>query len=140
MVTTLLKSTLREIRQSLGRFLAILAIVGLGVSFLTGLRMSQPTMLATGQKYLDTYDLHDFRLLSTLGFTQEDVDSFAALEGIQSANGSWYTEFLWQNTADSELVLIAHSLTADMNRPELIAAAPPEWNARLFRSAEDAVL
>ena len=26
------------------------------------------------------------------------------------------------------------------DRPELIAAAPPEWNARLFRSAEDAVL
>ena len=39
MVTTLLKSTLREIRQSLGRFLAILTIVGLGVGFLAGLRM-----------------------------------------------------------------------------------------------------
>lgn len=36
MVTTLLKSTLREIRQSLGRYLAILAIVGLGVGVLRG--------------------------------------------------------------------------------------------------------
>ena len=39
MVTTLLKSTLREIRQSLGRYLAILAIVGLGVGFFAGLRI-----------------------------------------------------------------------------------------------------
>ena len=69
MVTTLLKSTLREIRQSLGRFLAILAIVGLGVSFLAGLRMSQPSMMATGVKYLADCGFHDFRLLSSLGFT-----------------------------------------------------------------------
>ncbi|MBE6962454.1 MAG: FtsX-like permease family protein [Ruminococcaceae bacterium] len=126
MVTTLLKSTLREIRQSLGRFLAILAIVGLGVGFLAGLRMSQPTMMATGVKYLDTYGLHDFRLLSTLGFTQEDVDAFAALDGIEAASGAWYTEFLWRDADDSEVVLIAHSLTENMNRPQLIAGRMPE--------------
>ena len=38
MVRTLLRSALREIRQSLGRYLAILAIVGLGVGFFAGLR------------------------------------------------------------------------------------------------------
>ena len=126
MVTTLLKSTLREIRQSLGRFLAILAIVCLGVSFLSGLRMSQPSMMATGVKYLDEYAFHDFRLLSTLGFTEEDVEAFAALDGIQAANGSWYTEFLWESTADSEAVLIAHSMTPDVNLPNLIAGRMPE--------------
>ncbi len=126
MVTTLLKSTLREIRQSLGRFLAILAIVGLGVGFLAGLRMSQPAMMATGVKYLDAYDFHDFRLLSTLGFTEEDVEAFAALDGVKAVSGSWYTEFLWKRTDDSEVVLIAHSLTEGMNRPQLTAGRLPE--------------
>ena len=135
MVTTLLKSTLREIRQSLGRFLAILAIVGLGVGFLAGLRMSQPTMMATGVKYLDTYKLHDFRLLSTLGFTDEDVAAFAALDGVKAANGAWYTEFLWKSTEDSETVLIAHSLTEDMNRPELIAGRMPENSSECLGDA-----
>ena len=53
MVRTLLRSALREIRQSLGRYLAILAIVGLGVGFFAGLRMCQPAMMDTGVAYLD---------------------------------------------------------------------------------------
>ena len=53
MVKILLRSALREIRQSLGRYLAILAIVGLGVGFFAGLRMCQPAMMDTGVAYLD---------------------------------------------------------------------------------------
>ena len=87
MVKTLLKSALREIRQSLGRYLAILAIVFLGVGFFAGLRTCQPAMMATGLDYLSEHSLHDFRLLSTLGFTQEDVDNFAALDGVAAARG-----------------------------------------------------
>ena len=37
MKSTILKTTLREIRESLGRYMAILAIVALGL-FFTGLR------------------------------------------------------------------------------------------------------
>ena len=77
MVGTMLKSALREIRQSLGRYLAILAIVGLGVGFFSGLRTSQPAMMATGIDYLEEQRLYDFRLLSTLGFPEEDVAGFA---------------------------------------------------------------
>lgn len=51
MVRTLLKSALREIRQSLGRYLAILAIIALGVGFFSGLRLCQPAMMATGIDY-----------------------------------------------------------------------------------------
>ena len=96
MVKTLLKSSLREIRQSLGRYLAILAIVGLGVGFFAGLRMSQPDMMATGVEYLRTYNLFDFQLMSTLGFTDEDVEAFSQIDGIASAEGSVYTDFLME--------------------------------------------
>ena len=85
MVRTLLKTSLREIRQSLGRYLAILAIVGLGVGFFAGLRTCQPAMAVTGIDYLTEQRLYDFRLLSTLGFTQEDVDAFAELEDVLHA-------------------------------------------------------
>ena len=125
MVTTLLKSTLREIRQSMGRFLAILAIIALGVGFLSGLRMSQPSMLATGVKYLEDHRFHDYRLISTLGFTEEDVDAFAAAEGIEAAQGSVSTEFLWQKTENEQVVLSALSLTEDINTPELLAGRLP---------------
>ena len=83
MVKTLLRSALREIRQSAGRYLAILAIVSLGVGFFAGLRACQPDMMATGIKYLEEQELYDFRLLSTLGFTREDVD--ALIKGLRAA-------------------------------------------------------
>ena len=126
MVNILFKSTLREIRQSLGRFLAISTIITLGVGFLSGLRMAQPTMSATGTKYLDDHSFHAFRLLSTLGFTQDDVDAFGALDGIDTATGTWYTEFLWQSAPDTEQVLVAHSLTDNVNLPHLTAGRMPE--------------
>lgn len=124
MVSTLLKSTLREIRQSLGRYLAILAIIALGVGFFAGLRMCQPNMLATGVKYIEEYRLYDFRLLSTLGFTQEDVEAFRTLDGVEAARGAVYTDFLarWK---DEEIVITALSLTDGINEPKITAGWMP---------------
>ena len=131
MVKTLLRSALREIRQSLGRYLAILAIVGLGVGFFAGLRACQPDMMAAGVKYLDEQKFYDFQLLSTLGFTEEDVAAFDGAEGVSAARGAVYTDFLTQLEEDGdEVVVIAHSLTDGVNRPKLKAgrlpAAPSE--------------
>ena len=126
MVGTMLKSSLREIRQSLGRYLAILAIVGLGVGFFAGLRMSQPDMMATGVAYLREYGLYDFQLMSTLGFTDEDVDAFAQMEGVASAEGSVYTDFLMVRGENEEVVITARSLTDTVNHTELVAGRMPE--------------
>ena len=52
------KSTFREIKESLGRFLAILAIVALGVGFFAGLKVTQPAMLKTAQRYFDKTALY----------------------------------------------------------------------------------
>ena len=126
MVKTLLKSALREIRQSLGRYLAILAIVFLGVGFFAGLRTCQPSMAATGIRYLAEQRLFDFRLLSTLGFTKEDVACFAGLEGIGEARGAVYADFLTEVDEGEELVIKAHSLTEGVNVPQLLAGRMPE--------------
>ena len=126
MVRTLLRSCLREIRQSMGRYFAILAIVGLGVGFFAGLRTCQPAMMATGIDYLEEQRLYDFRLLSTLGFTQEDVEGFAALEGVAQAQGAVYTDFLTEIEEGREIVTRAHSLTEGVNLPALSAGRMPE--------------
>ena len=41
----LLKTSLREIRTSLGRYLAIFSIIALGVGFFAGLRVTGAAML-----------------------------------------------------------------------------------------------
>ena len=126
MVKTLLRSALREIRQSAGRYLAILAIVGLGVGFFAGLRACQPDMMATGIKYLEEQEFYDFRLLSTLGFTQDDVDAFAAREDVTAARGAVFTDFLSEIEEGSQVVIKAHSLTEGVNLPKLAAGRMPQ--------------
>ena len=125
-IKTLLRSAFREIRQSMGRYLAILAIVGLGVGFFAGLRICQPDMMATGRDYLDRQAMFDFQLLSTLGFTQEDVDAFAGMEGVAQARGAVSADFLTEIDPGQEAVVKAHSLTEGANIPHLRAGRMPQ--------------
>ena len=66
------KMLLRSIKGSLGRYLAIVAIIALGVGFYAGLQSSQPAMLETADSYLRDQRMYDFQLMSTLGLTKGD--------------------------------------------------------------------
>lgn len=52
------KTTLREIRQSLGRYLAIFAIVVMGVGFYAGLKITRPVMVGSANAYLEDKQLY----------------------------------------------------------------------------------
>ena len=92
MVTGMWKLTMREIRKSLGRFLAIAAIVALGVGFFCGLRLTKTAMVYTLDDYAETHQMYDFRLMSTIGYDTDaasvlETDSrIAAAEGGKSAD------------------------------------------------------
>jgi len=120
------KTVFREIRTSLARYLAILFIIALGAGFFTGLRACKPSMLETGDRYIREQNLYDFRLLSTLGFTVEDAEAFAAADGVLSARGAVFRDFLSQWENGSSIVLRAHSLTDGVNRPRLVSGRLPE--------------
>ena len=50
MGSSMMKTTLREIRQSLGRYLAIMAIVALGVGLFCGLKVTRDVMVKSAQQ------------------------------------------------------------------------------------------
>ena len=87
MVTKMLKLTMRQIRSSLGRFLAIAAIVALGVGFFCGLRLTKTAMVHTLDDYAEAHRMYDFRLVSTVGFDETDADVLAADARIASCEG-----------------------------------------------------
>ena len=58
------KTTLREIRHSLGRYLAILAIVALGVGLFAGLKITKPLIIETADQYFKSNKFYDFQLSS----------------------------------------------------------------------------
>lgn len=120
------KTTIREIRQSLGRYLAILAIIALGVGFFAGLKVTKPSMVKTVEKYLEENALYDLRLLSTLGFEEQDVTYFQGRHGVASAQGAVSFDILYENESGSERVIKAHSLTDGVNGVVLTAGRMPE--------------
>ena len=75
MVTKMLKLTMRQIRSSLTRFLAIAAIVALGVGFFCGLRLTKTAMVHTLDDYAEAHRMYDFRLVSTVGFDETDAEA-----------------------------------------------------------------
>ena len=74
MKSLLRKSTVREIKESFGRFFAIFAIIALGVGFFSGVKITKQTMVNTINQYLKEKNFFDFHLLSTIGFEEEDIE------------------------------------------------------------------
>lgn len=126
MKSTIWKSTFREIKQSLGRFLAIVAIIALGVGLFAGLKMTQPDMMAMTQNYFDEANFYDYRLLSTVGFGKEDVQTFAEMDGVEAAEGALQFDIMCEDTSGNNYVLKAHSITEDVNKLTVVEGRLPE--------------
>lgn len=82
MKTTFIKETLRTIRHSFGRFVAIVIIVAVGCGFFAGLRMSGSGMRESADTYTDRANLFDIQLISTLGISQSTVDIINQVPGV----------------------------------------------------------
>ena len=65
----------REIRFTFSRFCSILVLSALAVAFLAGLRTTAPDMEYTADRYYDRTHMMDGYVVSTLGLTQEDLDT-----------------------------------------------------------------
>lgn len=109
---TLWKSIFREIWQTPSRFIAILAITALGTGFFAGLKATGPDMLSTGQYYFTSRNLMDFRLLSTMGFTQEDIDLLQNREDIEVVMAGYGMDLL-VHREDKEQAVRFHSIPED---------------------------
>ena len=86
-MNSILKMTVRTIRSFRGRFLALLLIVAISVSFFAGLKVTKEAMYATCQEYMDSQSFYDYRLLSTLGFSEEDVEELLKEPFLGKAEG-----------------------------------------------------
>lgn len=120
------KTTFREIKSSLGRYMAIMAIVALGVGFFGGLKVTKPAMIQAGDQYIANQELYDYRLINTLGFEQEDVEALLQDEDVLDTEGSFYEDFLCGTDNGEVYVIKAHALTGEINRPDVLEGRLPE--------------
>lgn len=122
------KSTLREIKDSLSRWLAILAIVMLGVGFFCGLKVCKDAFTLTGDTYLDEHNLYDFELVSTLGLDKDSVDTVKAVDGVKDAEGSWSSDVLFEeeDSDKGEKVAKLHTVSEKISTLSLVEGRMPE--------------
>ncbi len=78
------KNIAKEFKTSFGRFIAIMAIIALGVGFLIGVTQATPDMKNTMDHYLVENEAYDVDVKGTFGLTQADIDALAALDGVDS--------------------------------------------------------
>ena len=117
----------RQIRSSISRFLAICAICALGAGFLFGLKSTTPMMKETGDRYFDRSSLMDFRLVSTAGITQEDIDVLRRLDCVEKIMPAYSADVLADNAYGQSVVRV-HSMdfTNGINLPVLKEGRWPE--------------
>lgn len=75
------KNIAKEFKKSFGRFVAIMAIVALGVGFLIGVMQATPDMQRSMDRYYRESDIYDIDVKGTYGLTQEDIDAIASAAG-----------------------------------------------------------
>ncbi len=115
------------------RYLAILAIIALGVGFFSGLKSTMPAFLATGDKYVRNQALFDYRILSNIGFDDGDVKKIGDLIGVRACEGAVFQDALVtrqknriEGKEDIVSVVRFHTITEYVNKLDLIEGRLPE--------------
>ena len=88
------KDTFRTIRKTLSRYCSILLIVAIGVGFFAGIRATGTDMRSTASHYYTETNTMDVHLLSTLGFSETDVEEVMGIEGVRSVMPSKFIDCL----------------------------------------------
>ena len=125
------KDTLREIRHSINRFISILIIIALGVGFFVGIKCASPSMLKTADDYFETHDLMDFKLQSTVGFDDEDLQAIADMEHIAEIMPSYSADVILQQENKNATVKVMgiqpnDSSYTELNKPVVIEGRMPQ--------------
>lgn len=102
MEKSLLKDSVRQIKNTFKRFLSIVAIVLLGVGFFAGITATSPDMKDTIDTYFDDEDVMDIEVISTLGLTDEDIETLKQVDGTKEVVGTY--------SIDATLAMIRKSM------------------------------
>lgn len=102
MKSALRKNAFIEIFKTKSRFLSIFCIVAIGIAFFSGVKNTAPDMRGSADSYYKTHNLAHFRLISTLGFTDEDIAALERLEGVSVYPG-YFADVVVKNGEQDEI-------------------------------------
>lgn len=129
MKSALRKNAVVEIFKTKSRFLSIFCIVAIGIAFFAGVKNTAPDMRNSSNIYYKDLNLAHFRIVSTLGFSDKDIEALNAVDGIQVYPG-YFTDVLIE-TGDSDetahvMSLSDYGKSNDVNMLNLVEGRFPE--------------
>lgn len=92
----LITDALRTVKKSRSRFISIIAIVALGVSFFAGINAVSPDMTDTITEYIRSSNAMDVQIISTAGLTDSDIAVIKSINGIEAAVGEKFVDGVCQ--------------------------------------------
>lgn len=118
------KTFFRMIKSNIARFIALMAIIAVGICFITGLGVITPCIKTTFDKFYSSTSVSDIivRSKEATGFTQADIDYFTALNGVEQKE----SVKLFETKIDGKdaRVYIQNASDSTVNKLELVSG---EW-------------
>jgi putative ABC transport system permease protein len=115
----------RDIRQSIGQFIALVLVVAVGAFFYAGLVTYSHNLRAYVQEYFKEHNLSDLHVYYK-HFSKDDVTRLSKIEGIKKIEGR-YTFDATQDVGDQKTTLKIHSIPVqnEINTPTVIVGSIP---------------
>lgn len=124
MKKSLLKDSIREIKNTYKRFLSIVLIVLLGVGFFAGIRATSPDMKDSVDTYFDKQNMMDIQVISTLGVTEDDVIALSQIDGVKQVIPT-YSFDASIKTEEKDIVVKISAMPDEMNKLKLVEGSMP---------------
>lgn len=122
-----LKNTLRSLHRTRGRFISILAIIAIGCAFFSGIKSSSGYLKDSAYKYVSEHNTADFRLRSTLGFSDSDISALSEDPNVSAIYAGYSADlFVTRETENLIVSVYSYSADSDINIPEVIEGRLPE--------------
>ena len=122
-MSLLFKNSIKKIFKSFGRFISISVIIMLGTGFFLGLKEATPGMFYTADKYYDNNKLMDFKITSTYGLNDEDIQSLKNLNNVKEVIATYSLD-----TVTNGKSIGLHAIESKVNNVELIDGRMPANN------------
>lgn len=121
MIRLIYKNTLLKIKKSFGRYISMFIIIMVGVGFYSGIQASAPDISKLADSYYRSHSLMDFKIVSSMGLTEEDVFALKSLPEVNDVIPSFSLDAI-----DKDKAIRIHALEEKVNTVNLTDGRLPQ--------------
>lgn len=116
----LITLSFRKIKGSLKRFLSLIILSLLGVSFFVGMKIAMPSLLKSLDNYYKTSNVFDIEIISTNGLNEDDVSAISKLDRNIEVYGLHFKDVLFNDKNLDSAVVRINELNTNINKLILV--------------------